>query len=81
MEQERDGGTYSLEKEWEVLCRDTLILPENVKVSKKKSLTSVTVSGEADFYIPFWGKVTLKEKSVVPLCSGKEIVVRSILWE
>lgn len=81
VEQEREGNTYNLETEWKTLCKDNLILPENVKVSKKQSLTSITVSGQAEFTIPFWGTVTLKEKSVVPLCSGKEIVVRGIVWK
>ena len=81
VEQEREGNTYNLETEWKTLCKDNLILPENVKVSKKQSLTSITVSGQAEFTIPFWGTVTMKEKSVVPLCSGKEIVVRGIVWK
>lgn len=81
VEQEREGSKYNLENEWKTLCKDTLILPENIKVSKKQSLTSITVSGQMEFTIPFLGQVELKEKSVVPLCSGKEIVVRGIVWK
>lgn len=80
VEQERDGRAYDLEKEWQILCKDTLILPENIKVNKKQSITSITVLGEIEFTIPFWGTVKLEEKSVVPLCNGKEIVVRGIVW-
>lgn len=81
VEQEREETTYNLEKEWEVLCKDTLILPENMKVNRKKTFDSMTVSGEMEFTIPFLGVVKIEEKSVVPMCSGKEAVARSIVWK
>lgn len=81
VEQEREETTYNLEKEWEVLCKDTLILPENMKVKRKKTFDSMTVSGEIEFTIPFLGVVKIEEKSVVPMCSGKEAVARSIVWK
>lgn len=80
IEKERDGIPYDLKKEWNELSKNTLVLPENIKVSEKKSVTTITVIGEIQFTIPFFGKISIQEKSVLPLCSGKEAAVRSIVW-
>lgn len=81
VEAKREGTIYDLETEWERISKDTLILAENVKVSSKKTMDCITVIGNIEFNIPFWGKTDVQEKSVVPLCSRKEIIARNKLWK
>lgn len=81
VEAEREKTDYDLKTQWSRLSKDTLVLAENVQVSFKKTLTDIVVTGKARFTIPFWGKVDIEEKSLVPLCRGRESMVRSRLWE
>lgn len=80
-EAKREGTVYNVETEWERISKDTLIWAENVKVSSKKTMDCITVTGKIEFNIPFWGKADIQEKSVVPLCSSREMVARNKLWK
>lgn len=80
-EAKKEGIVYDLEAEWNKISKNTLVLPEDIEVSQKKVADSATVVGKINFAIPFWGKVEIKEKSTVPLCSNKERLARSKLWK
>lgn len=81
VEAKREGNEYDLEKEWKRISKDTLVLPENMQISQKNVLDSIVVTGKVYFTIPFWGKVEIKEKSAVPLCSSREKTARNRLWK
>lgn len=80
-EAKREGTVYDLEGEWDKISKDTLVLPDNIRVSMKKGVDSITVTGKVEFYIPFWGKTKIQEKSSVPFCSGRETLARNKLWK
>ena len=80
-EAKREGRKYDLETEWEKISKDTLVLPKNVQVTQKKMVDSIVVTGKIDFTIPFLGSIEIKEKSVVPLCSGRDSIARNKLWK
>lgn len=77
----REGTVYDLETEWNRISKSTLVLPESTQVAAKRSADSMIVTGKMQFNIPFWGKVEIQEKSVVPLCSSRETIARSKLWK
>ncbi len=81
VEAERKGAIYDLETEWNRISKETLVLPENIQVSKKKTAGSITITGKIEFNIPFWGNVDIQEKSVMPLHSMRENVARNKLWK
>ena len=81
VEAEREKADYDLNTQWTRLSKDTLVLAENVQVSFKKTLTDIAVTGKARFTIPFWGKVDIEEKSLVPLCRYRESMTRNRLWK
>ena len=80
-EAKREGTVYDLQAEWNKICKDTLVLPENAQVSMRKAADCITVTGKIEFTIPFWGNVDIQEKSVVPLYSIRENMVRNKLWK
>lgn len=80
-EQERTGISYDVQQEWKKLSKNTLVLPQKETVNIKKSADAVTVTGEMEFNIPFWGTMEIQQKSTIPLCSYKELVVRLLQWK
>lgn len=80
-EEARTGISYDVQKEWKKLSKETLVLPQKEKVSVKKTADTITVTGEMVFDIPFWGTMEIQQKSTVPLCSYKELVVRLLKWK
>lgn len=80
-ETKREGTIYDLQTEWNKICKDTLVLPENAQVRMKKVADRITVTGKIEFTIPFWGNVDIQEKSVVPLYGIRENAARNKLWK
>lgn len=80
-EQEQAGITMDVEQEWASLCKDTLILYQDRKVSVKHTTGSVEVIGQIEFYLPFWKQITITEKSVVSTGGGKKQVARAVKWK
>ena len=79
-EEERGGASYPEQQQWQELSRDTLVLPEDGTVTVKKNMDSVVVTGQTDFTIPFYDKVTIQQKSTVPVCGLRNKVARLIKW-
>lgn len=80
-QQEREDITSDVEQDWLLLCKDTLILYQKSKVSVKHTTGKIEVSGQIEFSIPFWRKVTITEKSLVSTGSGKKQVARAVKWK
>lgn len=80
-QQKRENTVYDIQKEWKTLCETTLVLYQDSSVSVKRRTGSVEVTGKMTFFIPFWGKVDIKEKSSVPLGTGKKQVARMLKWK
>lgn len=80
-QQEREDITSDVEQDWLLLCKDTLILYQKSKVSVKHTTGKIEVSGQIEFSIPFWRKVTITEKSLVSTGRGKKQVARAVKWK
>ena len=80
-EEERTGISYDVQQEWKRLSKETLVLPQKEKVSVKKTADTITVTGEMVFDIPFWGAMEIQQRSTVPLCSHKQLIVRVLKWK
>lgn len=81
VQNERDNREYNINEKWEELCKSTLVLHGKDKVSVKYGINKVKVTGQIEFYMPFFGKIDMKETSVVSLGNGKKKMARALKWK
>lgn len=81
MGEERKGSVYFPEKEWEQISKDTLVISEEESINVKSESDKIIVTGKINFTIPFYKKLTLQEKSVIPECRHKKTVARMVKWK
>lgn len=78
---EMEKEKYEFQEEGEKILKGNLALPKAIVLTNKKGITSMSVTGQIKFYLPFMGKVTIKETEYAIRKNNQKLVARYLQWE
>lgn len=72
---------YNFQEEGENFLKSNLALPEEIDLTRKKGISSMSVTSQMKFSIPFMGKVKIQETEYACRKNNQKLIARYQQWE